>query len=875
MTALTQLDDTLPKEFLDSLESFNNETDGAWMNIQAQLPVYNNSTKMDAKSIREILDLVAFIEKQEAEKGTFKWFESPYGIETLPKHKAFFDASAKYNEICFLAANRVGKEVRISEPVLTPSGWKIIGDLVIGDEVSVHNGTTARVTGVFDQGIKDIYRVWFNDGSYVDCGLDHQWKCKGPEERFRKSSLSYGKWKTATLRDIIEHVGMKPKAARRYSIPVVSALSFEDKDLPIDPYTLGVFLGDGSIKTNVTLHTEDPEILNYIEWKTHKKVKDGTDRCPAYSFKDKRGVLRELGLFGKGSYDKFVPEIYKHHPRRLEVLQGLMDTDGHTNGHHSEFVSVSEQLARDVVDLCRSLGIRCTLKEKKTSWTYKGEYKKSTAWRVSIWTTEVPLFKLNRKAAKQRYGTPKKGTENVIVKIEHVGKDYARCIEVDSADHTYIISNYVVTHNTICGTYAMACHLTGIYPEWWEGRRFDRPVMAWAIGKDARATRDTLQKELLGGIGEWGTGMIPAHALGKFFALQGTPQAIDVVQVKHISGGWSQLGFKNCQQDVGSFMGTARDVILGDEEIPLDIYNECNVRTATTNGIIMLTFTPLEGLTPLVVNFCKKADYLVGAKPIVAVDQDLDTEEADQAVGFHTSKAVIQAGWDDVPWLDEETKHRLLEDTPLHLREARSKGLPAMGAGNVYSVPVESVLEEPFAIPEQWPRMYGLDVGWNRTAAVWGALDPTTDTIHIFDEHYRGKEEPPLHAYAIQARGDWIHGVIDPAANGRSQVDGQRLVQNYKDLGLILFNAKNEVESGILNVQQRLQSGRLKIFKTCVNLQKEYMLYRRDRNGRVIKENDHALDALRYIVNNLERMISKAEVKNMSGVSYRATRYNI
>ena len=416
-----------------------------------------------------------------------------------------------------------------------------------------------------------------------------------------------------------------------------------------------------------------------------------------------------------------------------------------------------------------------------------------------------------------------------------------------------------------------------MYPSWWTGRRFDKPVKAWAIGKDARATRDTLQKELLGGIGEWGTGMVPASALGKFYALQGTPQAIDVVRIKHISGGWSELGFKNCQQDIGSFMGTARDVILGDEEIPIDIYNECNIRTATTNGLIMLTFTPLDGLTPLVVNFCKRADYLVGAKPIVAIDQEVEglDDTGEQTVGFTTSKAVIQAGWDDVPWLDEATKFRLLDDTPLHLREARSKGMPAMGAGNVYSVPIEQVLVEPFAIPESWPRMYGLDVGWNCTAAVWGALDPATDTIYIYDEHYRGKEEPPIHAYAIHSRGDWVHGVIDPAARGRSQVDGQRLIQNYKELGLILYPAKNEVESGILNVQQRLQVGRLRIFKTCINLQKEYMLYRRDRNGKVVKTDDHALDGLRYVVNNMERMISRKEVTDLTGVKYRETRYNI
>ena len=431
---------------------------------------------------------------------------------------------------------------------------------------------------------------------------------------------------------------------------------------------------------------------------------------------------------------------------------------------------------------------------------------------------------------------------------------------------------------SVAGAYALSCWLTGIYPEWWTGRRFDGPISAWAIGKDARATRDTLQKELLGGIGEMGTGMLPAHTLGKFFALQGTPQAVDVIKIKHVSGGWSELGFKNYQQDVGSFMGTAKDVILCDEEVPLEIYNECNIRTATTDGLMILTFTPLDGLTSLVVNFCKKADFLVGAKPIVAIDQDtedLDADEGDQAVGFNTSKCVIQAGWDDVPWLTPETKFRLLEDTPEHLREARSRGLPAMGSGTVYATPIESILVDPFTIPESWPRMFALDVGWNRTAATWGALDPNTDTIYIYDEHYVGKELPSFHAFSILSRGKWIPGVIDPAARGRSQVDGKKLLQEYKDLGLNLRLALNEFESGILSVQQRLSAGKLKVFKTCVNVQKEYMLYRRDKNGKVIKENDHALDTIRYIINNKNRMESKKDQTGFSSLNYKPTGYDI
>lgn len=430
---------------------------------------------------------------------------------------------------------------------------------------------------------------------------------------------------------------------------------------------------------------------------------------------------------------------------------------------------------------------------------------------------------------------------------------------------------------SIAGCFELACHLTGEYPSWWNGVRFDTPIDAWAVGKDARAVRDTAQRELLGPIGEWGTGMIPAHCLGKFWALQGTPQAVDMIKIKHKSGGWSNLGFKNYQQDIGSFMGTTRHVVWLDEECPLEIYNECNIRTATVNGIMLVTFTPLDGLTPMVVNFCKRADFLVGAKPVVAVDTTgIDGEEdGDFIVGRDTPKAVVQAGWNDAPWLSEDMKARLLEDTPEYLRKARMEGLPAMGSGCVYPVNVEDILIDAIRIPDSWPRMFALDVGWNRTAVLWAALDPVTDTLYFYDEHYLGQEIPAVHAYAIKSRGEWIQGVFDPAARGRSPNDGRKLIQTYKDHGITLFPADNAVDAGIHNVSQRLVAGKLKVFKHLVNFQKEYLLYRRDKNGKIIKENDHLMDCLRYIVMNLIRMSSKSEQNINRGIKYVPNRYDV
>jgi len=212
------------------------------------------------------------------------------------------------------------------------------------------------------------------------------------------------------------------------------------------------------------------------------------------------------------------------------------------------------------------------------------------------------------------------------------------------------------------------------------------------------------------------------------------------------------------------------------------------------------------------------------------------------------SKYLVNAGWDDVPHLDEKTKAELLQATPPYLRDARTKGEPSLGAGAIYPVQLSEVLVDPFLIPPYWPRCYALDVGWNRTAALWGALDRQHDCWYLFTEHYRGKALPSTHATAIKARGEWIPGLIDPASRGRSQEDGQQLLATYRNLGLQLTESANALEAGIYDVWLRLSTGRLKVFRTLMNWQAEYRLYRRDEKGNVVTEFDHLMDDTRYIV---------------------------
>lgn len=212
------------------------------------------------------------------------------------------------------------------------------------------------------------------------------------------------------------------------------------------------------------------------------------------------------------------------------------------------------------------------------------------------------------------------------------------------------------------------------------------------------------------------------------------------------------------------------------------------------------------------------------------------------------SRYVVNATWDDVPHLSEADKADLRRSYMPHELDARTKGIPSLGAGAVFPVPESEILEDPIAIPAYWPRVYALDVGWNRTAAIWAAEDRDADVVHLYAEHYRGKAEPAVHAAAIRARGEWIPGVIDPAARGRSQKDGARLLKDYRDLGLNLIAAANAVEAGIFEVWTRLSTGRLKVARTLQYWLGEYRLYRRDDAGDIVKENDHLMDCTRYLI---------------------------
>lgn len=351
-----------------------------------------------------------------------------------------------------------GKAQPLHSKIKTPSGWTTMGEIKLGDAVSTPDGKSANVVGIYPQGKKDIYRITFADGRTAESCDEHLWEVHSTDWTNR--------WKVLSLREIID-AGYVGKIHIRLAEPA----HIVDADLPLDPYILGCLIGDAhlgesNMRGGIVMSSADEFILDKMRSRlvngyslNHKSGYDYSLKgniAPSYRREDihhYKKELKKLGLYGTVSNNKFIPSIYKDasYNQKIELMQGLIDTDGYCGGGSLSFTTVSQRLALDVQDLIRSIGGIASIRRHIPKYTYNGEKKDGQcAYTVAIrYKSPCDLVSLPRKQQLVESYQYANKLRLKIKSIDYIGEQEAQCIMIDSADHLYITDNYVVTHNTL------------------------------------------------------------------------------------------------------------------------------------------------------------------------------------------------------------------------------------------------------------------------------------------------------------------------------------------------------------------------------------------------------------------------------------------
>jgi phosphate starvation-inducible protein PhoH and related proteins len=362
-----------------------------------------------------------------------------------------------------------GRAQPLHSKVLTPFGWREIGSLEVGDSVIGSDGKPTQVLGVYPQGQKEVFRLTMTDGSSTLACAEHLWQVQTPKDKAR------GKTQILQTSEMIGN--LKQNHQHRFEIPLTEPIEFPKQAVPLDPYALGLLLGDGCLTTSTTptFATSDPELAEALDSTIpdiqlfHKTSVDyvlqrngGGGRGGVITANPLTATLRELGLAGTRSSTKFIPQVYLQNSSevRLAVLQGLLDTDGGPVTQEGrtcriQYSTNSPQLGDDVIFLVRSLGGVAYTRTRKTEDKKPGFARgreiphRSDSYCLDIRLPEgMKPFRLKRKAELyNEYGAGR--PMRFIESIESAGSEETSCIRVAAPDHLYITDDFIVTHNTL------------------------------------------------------------------------------------------------------------------------------------------------------------------------------------------------------------------------------------------------------------------------------------------------------------------------------------------------------------------------------------------------------------------------------------------
>jgi len=381
---------------------------------------------------------------------------------------------------------------------------------------------------------------------------------------------------------------------------------------------------------------------------------------------------------------------------------------------------------------------------------------------------------------------------------------------------------------TYCLAHETAFHLTGVYPSWWQGKKFSKPVYGWMAGVTNESTRDILQYKLFGDFkNDFEGGILHASYIKSYTVARGVSNLLDTVIVKHKLGE-SRIQLKSYEKGREKWQGASLDFIWFDEEPPMDIYMEGLSRTNATGGITYLSFTPLKGMTDVVLRFFKEE---------------------------HKDRKLVLMGLNDVDHFPPEQKEKMIESYPKHERKARLEGIPTMGSGRIYPFVREDIECQTPELRDYWVRIAGMDLGWDHpTAIVWIAWDRDRDIIYLYDCYKKRETTIGEHSLVIRQKGEWIPMAWPHDALKHDSKSGEQLAQQYRDLGVNMLPHRacfedntNGVEAGIHDIVERMKTGRFKVDENLSEWWEEFELYHRD-DGKIVKERDDLMDATRYAI---------------------------
>ncbi len=372
-------------------------------------------------------------------------FMEPWQKEVCDYMKACCLDPALSRRIAVRSGHGIGKAQPHSTMTPTPYGWVEFGSLIVGDEVFSETGEPVKVKGIYEQGERPVYRVTFDDGSSVLADEEHLWNVRGRQERRKRVKG----WRTVTTSQLLT-AGVKrsngTSEARQWEIPIQGAAQFNGV-APIDPYLMGVWLGDGCW-SNPRITSGDPELFKLLE---RRGVSLGSARDITRTV---LGGCLKPWLGSKRTHEKRVPTVFMtaNISARLDVLRGLMDTDGTIDADgRVTFCSTSKGLVEDVIGISRSLGWKAQMQAavKKPYYRGKGGQKVDglPAYNCTILATECPFY-LTKKVKRWKPIAQHRYSARWIDSIEYVGLMPCRCIQVDSEAHLYLTDHFIVTHNT-------------------------------------------------------------------------------------------------------------------------------------------------------------------------------------------------------------------------------------------------------------------------------------------------------------------------------------------------------------------------------------------------------------------------------------------